>query len=287
MDPIFIIYTPGSRRYTGGHVVLHVLAKRLAESGFEVWTTAEPMYPCKVSVLEKKEEEGYILGELENKLDRVVAVYPEQIEGNPLGTKHVARWILYYTKKEIELTWSKTDEIYFLTYGFSKKMSIKLKDYKRLETFDFKHDIFFNKGYGAKRQGYCYLRKKGFPEEEKLISETGATDLTSFTEKGFEYLAEEFNKHEYYLSYDHATFYITAAAMCGCRVVIVNPDPTLTPEEFRVQFPTQKYGVAYGWMDLKHADMTRDMVIPYTRELAKMQEKLLRKFVENWRLKIS
>jgi hypothetical protein len=87
VDPIFIIYTPGSRRYTGGHVVLHVLAKRLAESGFEVWTTAEPMYPCKVSVLEKKEEEGYILGELENKLDRVVAVYPEQNRRKSFGHK--------------------------------------------------------------------------------------------------------------------------------------------------------------------------------------------------------
>lgn len=286
--PSFLIYTPGSREWTGGHVVLHALAKKLADKGLNVWITSPAMFNSKVKVLEKRvieEENGETREEIDlrplHKVKDLYVVYPEQIEGNPLKIHNVIRWILYYVKDEIKNTWSKNDILFFLTPAFTKGFDKPEDGFRFLETMDLKLDVFTNKGYGGQRNGYCHVRKKNFPKDEAHFAHYGSKDLSDFMEQGgFKYLAEQFNRAEYFLSYDHATFYTLAAALCGCRVVIVNPNPHISPINFRRKFPSQMYGVAYGWMDLKHADLTRDLVKPYLQELEKKNDKLIRDFID-------
>ena len=69
------------------------------------------------------------------------------------------------------------------------------------------------------------------------------------------------------------------AALCGCRSVILNPDNKITPEEYRELYPVRKYGVAYGWIDLKHADLTRDLVRNHVKEYEKKSVESVINFV--------
>lgn len=285
--PSFLIYTPGSREWTGGHVVLHVLAKKLADRGLRVWITSPAMFKGNITVLEKIKT-GDETGEVEefnltplHKVKNLYVVYPESIEGNPLKIHNVIRWILYYVKDEIKDSWSKNDILFFLAPAFTKGLQKPEGGFRFLETMDLKFDIFTNKGYGGQRNGYCHVRKKSFPRDEAHFAHHGSKDLSDFMEQGgFKYLADQFNRAEYFLSYDHATFYTLAAALCGCRVVIVNPNPVISPIKFRRKFPSQMYGVAYGWMDLKHADLTRDLVKPYLQEFEKKNDKLINDFID-------
>ena len=85
------------------------------------------------------------------------------------------------------------------------------------------------------------------------------------------------NSYEYMVTYDHASFYTIAAIMCGCKVIILNPNGNsyealesantgtdiLLPLEFRLNFPIFMFGVAYGWDDIQWANDTIDLVPPY------------------------
>ena len=135
---------------------------------------------------------------------------------------------------------------------------------------------------------FFVLNKKKYPIGEKLLESLNSIDLSDFDKKGgFSYLASEFNKYEYFVTYDDATYYSILAALCGCRSVILNPDLTITPEEYRKKFPVRKYGVAYGWQDMKHADLTRDLVREHIKNYEKESIKSVNKFINFWIDKIN
>jgi hypothetical protein len=264
----FVIYAPDRKPNVGGHVVIHMLIKKLADAGHEVWTTCKPLFPCRAKIIGSKRINDKIVWDttmLSKK--NYVAVYPETIKGNPLMAKNVVRWILYHTRPDIEETWSLDDHYFYYVDGFTTKRTAKKKI---LNLIDPKLDIFYNKGLGTNRSGYCHINKKKYPEGERKLEYLNSKDLSNFMENGgFPYLAEELNKHEYFVTYDDATYYSIAAALCGCKSVILNPRLDILPEEFRQQHFLFTYGVAYGWEDLKHADMTRDMVRDHIKRMEK------------------
>ncbi len=277
MKLIFFIYTPGRRQFTGGHVVLHKLIQIIDELGYEVWSNQTPLFDCNCKIIDNLESIK------ENDEYKIVAVYPEQIKGNPINVENVSRWILYHTDPEIEETWSNTDYFFKYCEGFKTKRETN----NSLTIIDSKLEIFKNYGLGNKRKGYCHINKKKYPKNEKILESLESKNLSDFTEKGgFEYLSEEFNKHEFFITYDDATYYSVLSAMCGCRSVIINTDPNISPDEYRLKYPINKFGVAYGWQDLKHADLTRDLTTPNIQSMEKESVESVKKFINFWKQKL-
>lgn len=272
----FLIYIPGRKENIGGQVVLHKLVKILADMGEEVWTNQIPMFECNSNILEQNEDGTWNTKNVNN---TIVAIYPEQIEGNPFNVENVTRWILYHTKESIEKTWSTSDIHFYYTEGFKSSLKTRYK----LTTLDSKLDIFSNKGLGSKKKGYCHINKKKYPVGEKTLSHLESKDLSNFMEcGGFKYLAEEFNKHEYFVTYDDATYYSILAALCGCRSIIINTNPLITPDEYREMYHISKYGISYGWNDIKHADLTRDLLRDFIKSIEKESIKNVTSFVDFW-----
>jgi hypothetical protein len=102
----------------------------------------------------------------------------------------------------------------------------------------------------------------------------------------------------YFYTYDEKSFWAFTAALCGCKVVICNPfnssnsdeyehnGEKLTPTEYRLQNPLMAFGVAYGAEDLNWAIETQKFVYDHLKELEKIQEKQLDKFISYWEQKI-
>lgn len=273
----FLVYLPGRKENTGGHVVLHKLVKILSDLDYNVLVTQLPIFDCRYTFVGL----DYVIPEED--LEHTIVVYPEQIIGNPTKSKNVSRWILYHTSKDVEDTWDKSDEKFKFIPGFSIESDVK----NTLTVIDGKLEIFYNKGFGEERNGYCHINKKKYPKGEKLLGYLNSKDLSDFMEKGgFKYLSEEFNNHEYFITYDDATYYSVMAALCGCRSVILNPDNRITPEEYRQLYPVRKYGVAYGWTDLKHADLTRDLLREHVLKYEKNSVDSVKNFIQFWKYKI-
>ena len=272
----FLIYIPGRKENIGGQVVLHKLVKILADMGEEVWTNQIPMFECNSNILEQNEDGTWNTKNVNN---TIVALYPEQIEGNPFNVENVTRWILYHTKESVEKTWSTSDIHFYYIEGFKSSSKTRYK----LTTLDSKLDIFSNKGLGSKKKGYCHINKKKYPVGEKTLSHLESKDLSNFMEcGGFKYLAEEFNKHEYFVTYDDATYYSILAALCGCRSIIINTNPLITPDEYREMYHISKYGISYGWNDIKHADLTRDLLRDFIKSIEKESIKNVTSFIDFW-----
>ena len=107
---ILDLFFPLEKMMTGGLVVLHKLAYKLAEKGHNVFIFCEPEYPhpnIKTIRSEVKTEENsfiinYSWESFNFPVKNTVAIYPQITYHNPFNTKHVTRWILYDTQKEIE-----------------------------------------------------------------------------------------------------------------------------------------------------------------------------------------
>ena len=101
----------------------------------------------------------------------------------------------------------------------------------------------------------------------------------------FEYLAEKFNEYEYFITFDDKTFLTTAAAMCGCKTIILKNN-NITPQEYRDKNPIQAVGVAYGINDLEWSEKTIDFVHNHINFLEKIDDETIDEFIEFWNKKI-
>jgi hypothetical protein len=60
----------------------------------------------------------------------------------------------------------------------------------------------------------------------------------------------------------------------------------MSPTEYRMRNPIQAFGVAYGWDDITWANKTIDFVPEYLKELEKIDDKTVDKFVHFWNKKL-
>ena len=99
-----------------------------------------------------------------------------------------------------------------------------------------------------------------------------------------------FNQHEYFITYDQLSFWPQAAALCGCKVIVMNSpnnpqsyySPQTTPEQYREENPLKKYGVAFGFEDLQWAIDTQHLVRPHLEEMNRQNEETIDNFVKFW-----
>jgi hypothetical protein len=268
----------------GGIIVLQKLAFDLVELGHNVYMPAPPMYSDKIVEIPTygRTWNNYInplfgYDTFTYPIENTITIYPGGY-GNPYNTKHVVRWLLQDTEQSYEETWLKSD----LIYDFANFKTIGDLPKKELTTFDFRFDEMVNKNY-ENRKGFCFINHKNTPENYlDIIKQFTPTDLTGWETNGaWSLLSEEFNKHEYFITFDRKTTFCTLAAMCGCKSIILNEDSSILPIEYRSQSPFLQYGVSYGLKDISWANKTVHLTRDYILDLDKYHKKTVNNFVND------
>jgi len=275
----------------GGSFAVHRLAYELANSGHQVYVFNEPFYPhVNIDIIPTKQQKfndgWYSSYEWESfgyDITKTISIYTQNTWGNPFGTQHNCRWILHDYDESQWDTYDNNDVIY--NYG-TFKVPEGTKQ-KKLTVFDYKLDIFNNKG--GERNGFCSIFHKFTPDWGfEFMKNFGSKDLTNLLLDGkFLDLANEFNKYEYLITFDSKTYITTAAALCGCKVIILNEDKNSSPLEYRLNNPIQMCGVAYGWDDIKWAENTVNLTKNNIQHLQKMDGETINNFIKNWEDKLT
>jgi hypothetical protein len=288
---------------TGGIVAMHKLAYNLAVRGHNVFTFCEPEYPHEnITVINSwisgEDENGKIL-QWENfsfPLSNTISIYNEITRENPFNTQHVARWLLYHTEKTVEDTWGEND-VYF---NFGDFKTYRKKDSRKLTVLNYYFEKLYIENY-VTRNGFCHMFHKNTPSDAvEMVSKFSSKNLGDWKTKGaWDYLRKEFNKYEYFLTYDQKSFYTLAAILCGCKAIILRNDVideknknafvesedysyNLTPTEYRLKNPIQMFGVAYGLEDIGWANKTIQFSTNHLKELEIIDQKTIDNFVNFW-----
>ena len=287
---------------TGGVIAFHYLAYLLAKEEHNVYMFARPEYPHK---------NIYTLTSQNNNVDKdrntpdawqweafeyyhqnTVAIYDQTKHKNWFGTEKVVRWFLYNQNDDsIEKTWGEND--YYFCYGKQKSVVNlnKKQNWGELIAMNFYFEVFKNNN-NKHRKGFCHLNNKhSSPKSDIFTKELNSTSLDNWKSLGCQkYLNEEFNKHEYFLCYDQLSFWPQIAALCGCKVIIMNVKDNLnayydyntTPQEYRLDNPLKKYGIAFGFDDLQHAINTQHLVKDHLIEMDNYNKNTVKNFVKFW-----
>jgi hypothetical protein len=126
-------------------------------------------------------------------------------------------------------------------------------------SLDIEYDIFYNQN--QTRNGGCYYTK-GHPIKTQHHKDTDLSLDNIYNMPSHErnlYLSEVFNSKEYFICYSHRSFIAAIAALCGCTVIVIPYDDT-SKEYWKENFPTFKYGIAYGENDTQWALDTKHLV---------------------------
>lgn len=175
-----------------------------------------------------------------------IVIYPEVVEGNPLGLKNVVRWFL----NKPGLLSGKVDygknELYFYFNPQFKLGSAQQTQLKILYVLD---SIYFERDT-KEREGTCYILRKGSARE--IIHDL--TDSVLVDGMSHHEISKIFNETIMCISYDTQTMLSKYAALCGCLSIVI-PEDGIDKETWRPNL-ADRYGVAYGFDDLEWAEST-------------------------------
>ena len=246
----FITWAPGFTPAYGGVIALHKLAHNLSLLGENSYLYTDRINP--------KWRAGMLPSDLpvSTNMDKTIVIYPEIVVGNPLNAKHVVRWVLN-TPGVCGGDGIFGDED--LIFKFQEYFSVdeKYKVSGLLTALDVDFDTFRNRN--EPREGECFMIYKG-KDKPLNLHKPDSMCLDAFRGH-FGHLADIFNSKEMFICYDHATFVLAQAALCGCLPVVI-PDGVHSKEEWKALFPAAKYGIAYGFDDIPWARET----LPRVRE---------------------
>ncbi len=272
--------------HKGGSYALHKLAYELSYRGHFVYVFNEPLYHHEnikvIPTTKISKDEGwwgeYTWEPFSYNYDNTLSINPQTTWGNPFNTKHVVRWILHDYNESHWNTYGENDLI--CNYGSFLVPNNTKQTF--LTIFDYNFDLFRN--YKKSRQGFGHIIHKNTPDWGKeFLLKFGSFEIPHYNgKKTLEYLVDEFNKYEYVLTFDDKSYYTTAAALCGTKAIILNPNPKIIPIEYRELNPIQMFGVAYGMNDISWANNTISLVRDYLIELEKKDKKTVDNFVEYW-----
>lgn len=282
--PKFIIRAPTFSDTSGGEIALHLLCSRLRELGEDayIWPARPDIlygWPSLRNMAYKAKGwlRPYGTGPFANPiahrsdLQDAVVVYPEYTLGNPLRAKHVVRWLL---NKPGLLNKGRTgygaeDLYFFFQAAFDDPSRNPDRDNQLM--LHWVNPIYRDMGL-PDRKGTCHLMRKGAGRAIVHGADSIAIDGLSHAQ-----MVDVFNRTERFYCYDLYTFYTIYAALCGCIPIVV-PDPAISKEKW-ILLPKDRYGVAYGEVDVDWAVATRPDL---HRQLAAQHEReqnMLRAFV--------
>jgi hypothetical protein len=209
---------------------------------------------------------------------RVIAIYPETVDGNPLGADHVVRWLLYHPGIIApNARFTENELVFFFQEAFLPEGHSIPKD-NFLQLHWIRDDIYRDLGIGN-RHGTCRMVRKGQATFDPSMSAGDRFDLLD--SRTHEEIAEVFNQCEFFVSHDIYTMYLYYAALCGC-VPIAVPQPGLDGAAWRSTFEL-RYGVAYGETEVDWARATRDQLIAEMAAAQTRERDLLLSFLQKLR----
>jgi hypothetical protein len=273
----------------GASFALHKLAYEIALAGHYVYVFNEPKYPHEnIEVIPTQVSEIIDDGWRNNftwegfnfNLNRTISIFPQTVYGNPFNTTHNVRWILHDCSQEQWDTFGPDDVIF--NYGDFKVLEKNTQ--QLLTVFDYNFDKFYNT-HDPNRKGFGHIIHKNTPVWGwDFIKNFGSSEIPHYNgKKDINYLLDEFNKYEYVLTFDDKRYYTSAAALCGAKSIILNPDKDITPAEYRIKNPIQTCGVAYGFDDIKWANETIGLVRDNLLQLEQRDKKTILNFIEFWK----
>ena len=242
-------YDPSS----GGIIALHRLAHNIALLGEQsfIYTTSKNQEYQGLQIDEDACRE-LVAG------NDAIIIYPEIVYGNPMNAKHVMRWLLNTPGKIAYRVGDGPDGPNDLVYKFADIFQAKdeSKVCGTLSAFDTNLQIFYDRK--EPRSGSCYIIKKGANKTLNRHDEDSINIDDYGNKGGNHYLAGIFNRCETFICYDDACFLATQAALCGCLPIVIPGH--LERDFWHNNYPANKYGIAYGFGDVRHAIETMPLV---------------------------
>lgn len=207
-----------------------------------------------------------------------IVVYPEIFFGNPLHSKKVVRWLLYYNSffefnNESTVGFDRNDLFFAYRDIFNDE---RLNPEKRiLCTPFFDLDLYKRTNFGQ-RKGKCYILRKGaWRIKSEDCSDGIIIDDLSEPEK-----VKVFNQCEYCISYDTQTAYSRIAAICGCISIVV-PEEGKEKKDYRSPSDNTD-GIAFGFdkSEIDFAISTQSRAKKYYEDQNKDSLNQVKHFVE-------
>ncbi len=178
-------------------------------------------------------------------------IYPEIVEGNPLGARHVVRWLLNKPGAITGQVAYGLDELIFHYAPHFLPHGHQAVDDTRLYIRHIPTHIYHQTNFGP-RLGTCHLVRKG----RDLDEVHHPSDSIQIDGLPHELVARIFNVCEEFISYDLHTAYSLFAALCGCKSVVV-PREGITMESWKSgSSENERAGIAYGRDDIFRAQAT-------------------------------
>jgi hypothetical protein len=269
----FIIYTYRYDETSGGALLLHYLCHYLNEAGYKasVWHTSKPLYS--MAQFHKRlwyDTKFFVYGKLKIKsvtnrnlltpqardsdIGNAIVVYPEVVDGNPLGAQRVVRWFLnkpgFFTGK---INYG-DNELHFYYQDVFNTEEVR-RDTNSKFYFNVYLDQVFRQTNFGERNGTCFILRKG---KDRVIHHDLSKGIVVDSLSNRD-IASVFNRVQYCISYDPYTFYLQYAAICGCIPIVV-PEEGVDKKSWQ---PMEElaYGIAYGEGDIPYAVDTRARLI--------------------------
>lgn len=276
----------------GGVIALHRLCHLLRQEGVEayIWPNEKPApynnNPCRTFYRFVRYYSKMVTGHKFKLYDYfntpiarysdlrgAIVVYAEGVDGNPLLSSRVVRWLLhkpgFHTGR---VNYGASELLFYYQKAFSQD-PYNLPDDRMLKVTMILDDIYKDQG-NLNRAGSCYIIRKG-KDRSDIPDLSGEIVIDG---RSHEEIATIFNQVEYCISYDLYTMYSRYAALCGCKSVVV-PVSGLPKEQWRPE-EYLRYGVAYGFDDLPYADQTRPLLIKALEEEKVGERLMVRRFIK-------
>lgn len=280
----FVVNAPSFDANSGGTIFLHELVNALNKRGERAALfPMAPIYgvPRRTKLKNFFRPPAYLT---DPKLDtpiakrgyiteNTVAVYPEIVLGNPLGAKHVARWLLYTPGKKHAYDFG-DNEMYFRVDEFADLPEVTGG---AQDLFMWKVNRTYRNENRPERSGACFMVRKWGDGPRHPVTEN-AIQLDG---KSHEEINDIFNQCEFFYSYDDATMYSQYAAICGCTSVVI-PSGNDSRDEMLANHMLGQFGIAYGLEadKLAHANATKHKVIDLLNAREAEGERTVADFVD-------
>lgn len=266
----FFIYSFSYDENSGGIIALHRLCHIINSNTehkaylvsnnwpFPFWKSLRYKIKNKSFLKVRNEWNTPIWNEKKFPKDAVV-IYPEIINGNPLGIKKVVRWFLHNPGHFTNQIVYGSKEIYFQYHsGFNhyKPDNDSIISNNILNVGYYPIDIYTYTTDIVKDIETCYMYRKG--KGKSKVHEENAICLDNASH---DYISEIMKRSKTFISYDPYTAYSKFAVLSGCNSIIV-PDSGVTIEEW-LPLDKDRYGISYGFSleQLEWAKNTKTLLL--------------------------
>jgi len=286
----FIIFADSFNENIGGLVAAHRLCHLLNESGATafMWPHRKPLFDPRSPVASGRllyrwyrhaMQWPYVTPKGSRapvatvaRLRDAIVVYPEIVNGNPLRSRRVVRWLLHKPGFHTgSFEYGPDDRFFFYQQAFNDP-AINPEADNQLRVTWIRDDIYRQTNFGP-RQGTCYILRKG--KGRPLVHDLADSILVD--EMSHTEMAAVFNRVTACISYDSYTMYSQFAALCGCDSIVV-PEAGVSKEQWYPD-PQDRLGVAYGFDDVETARQSRPKLLPYLKAQERETNRTVMDFV--------